>query len=119
MANAVYILNIENTWWEKESGSFNNRNTHAYRVFATEDAARNYMQKFIDAAMNDESGVEPKIREEKDKDGLLVLECSFNAGYDAIANTETHTSVKVYRHSVSDEIPDDPFSDVMGEIYIG
>ena len=119
MKKMIYILDIKNEWWDAETQTTNNRNSLCYRIFDTEDAAKDYMTKFIDTAMGEESDCNPTITEVRDKQGLVSIECSFDAGSDAVANTTTKTSVKVYRREVKDDVPENPFEDVMGEIYIG
>nr|MCR5066333.1 hypothetical protein [Bacteroidales bacterium] len=109
MARTIYILDVKNEWWIAATQTTNNRNSLCYRIFDTEDAAKGYMAKFIDTAMSKEKDINPTITEVRDKQGIVSIECSFNAGFDAIANNTTYTSVKVYRREIQDDVPEDPF----------
>lgn len=119
MARVVYILDVKNEWYEPGSDVQNNRNSLAYRIFESEDVARGYMDKVIASAMDGDSELEPIVTEKHDKKGMLSIEVEFRCGKDIIAGTETYTTITLSRRTVQDDVPEEPFGDIMNEIYIG
>ena len=119
MARVVYILDVKNEWYEPGSGVENNRNSLAYRIFESEDVAKGYMEKVIASAMSGDGELEPTVTEKRDKKGMLSIEVEFRCGKDIIAGTETYTTISLSRRTAQDDVPEDPFEDIMNEIYVG
>lgn len=119
MARVVYILDVKNEWYEPGSDVKNNRNSLAYRIFESEDVAKGYMEKVIASAMSGDSELEPTVTEKRDKKGMRSIEVEFRCGKDIIAGTETYTTISLSRRTAQDDVPEDPFEDIMNEIYVG
>lgn len=117
----LYVIDLKNEWYDKDSQQMNNRNSLCYRIFNSEKVAREYMEKIIASVMDKEcvDGYNPVIEEKRDKNGLLSISVYFNTGKDIIANADTHTTISARRITASDKMPEDPFDDAMSEIYIG
>ena len=116
----LYIIDLKNEWWEKEYHQMNNRNTLCYRVFSSEKVTRDYMDKIIASVMGGEDveKTNPIVEEKRDRFGIVSISVEFKSGYDAIANTNTNTTISARRVCINDEVPENPFDDAKSEIYI-
>ena len=110
----VYIVNVENVWYNQ--GERNNRDCKNYKVFDQESKATDFMLKVWKKAKKLKQA---RFKTEVDAIGMVSAEVFFNAGFDAIANTETFTTIIVNRVAINNSAVGDVFQEIMNDIYIG
>ena len=118
MVRDFYILDVKNEWHQRGSDATCNRNSMAYRIFESEVVAKSYMSKLISSAMKDNC-LEPIVTEKRDKKGMLSIKVEFSCGDDIVAGAETYTTISLERRTAQDDVPENPFEDIMAEIYVG
>ena len=114
----IYIIDVKNEWFV--DGERCNRNCPCHRVFKNENIATEYMQRVsnkvfdrIDDSMN------PTLTTKRDNNGIVSISVEFKGGYDAIAGCDTFTTIEMRRVAINETLEDDPFDEILNEIYIG